>query len=92
MPPAASPFSQVFNYIDGLLGVEAAAKLKRVASRLTKKWQKPYHRTCRYINIRIVIILERATYRYIRGYRVTAYTIIVQRLQWEESNGLNLFR
>ena len=35
-------FSPFFASVDGLLGVEAAATLKRIASRLASKWNQPY--------------------------------------------------
>ena len=78
--------------VDGLLGVEATATLKMIASRLTKKWRQPYSRMCSYVNSRIDITLVQATHRCIRGYRVTAHWISVQRPQWEDIARLNLFR
>ena len=53
--------------VDGQLGVEAAATLKGIASRLATKWQQPYPRTCKYVNSRISVTVVWATHRYIRG-------------------------
>ena len=78
--------------VDGLLGVEETATLKRIASRLTSKWRQPYSRTCGYVKIRIAITLMQATHRCIQGSRVPAHKISVQRPQWEDGAGLNLFR
>ena len=78
--------------VHGLLGVEATATLKRLAGRLATKWKQYYSKTCGYINSRIAITLVRATHRCIRGSRVTAHRISVQRYRWEDSAGLNLFR
>ena len=85
-------FSPFVASIDGLLGVEATATLKRIASRLASKWRQPYSRTCGYVKSRTAITLVGATYQCIRGSRVPAHKISVQRLQWEDSAGLNLFR
>ena len=84
-----SPF---FASVDGLLGVEATANLKTLASRLDTKWRQTYSKTCGYANIRISNNLVRATHRFIRGSRVPHHRISVQRPQWEDGAGLNLFR
>ena len=84
-----SPF---FASIGEMMGVEAAATLKRIPSRLTSKWRQPYSRTCGYVKIGIVITLLQATHQCIQGYRVLAHNIIVQHPQWEDGAGNNLFR
>ena len=48
--------------VNGLLGVEATATLKRLASRLATKWKQPYSKTCGYIKSRIVITLVQSTH------------------------------
>ena len=78
--------------VDGLLDVEAAATLKRIASRLAKKWHQPYSRTCGYIKIRISITLVRATHQCILGSRVPEHLISVQCPQWEDGAGIDLFQ
>ena len=78
--------------VDEFLGVEATATLKRLASRLDTKWRQPYSKTCRYVKSRIAIILVRATHLCIWGSRVLAHRISVQRTQWKDGTGLNLFR
>ena len=78
--------------MDGLLGVEATATLKRTASRLATKWRQPYSKTCGYVKSRVAINLVRATHRCLRGFRVPAHRISMQRPQWEDGAGLNLFR
>ena len=85
-------FSLFVASVDGLLGVEATATLKRLASRLATKWKQPYLKTCGYVKSMIAITLVRATHRCIRGYQVTAHRISVQRTQWEDGAGLSLFR
>ena len=77
--------------VDGLLGVEATATLKRIASRLATKWRQPYSKTCGYVKSRFAITLVRATHRCLRGSRVPAHRINVQIPQWEDGAGINLF-
>ena len=57
--------------VDGLLGVEATATLKRLASRLATKWKQPYSKTCVYVKSRIAITLVHATR--IQGSQVPAH-------------------
>ena len=85
-------FSSFVASVDGLLGVEATATLKRLASHLATKWKQPYSKTCGYVKNRIAITLVRATQHCIRGSWVLAHRIGVQRPQWEDGAGLNLFR
>ena len=85
-------FSPFVASLDGLLGVEATATLKMLASCLATKWRQPYSKTYGYVNSRIVITLVHATHRFIRGFKVTEHRIRVQRPQWEDGAGLNLFR
>ena len=67
--------------VDGLLGVEATATLKRIASCLASKWKQPYSKMCGYVKSRIAITLVRATHQCIRGSRVPAQKISVKRPQ-----------
>ena len=39
-------FSPFVASVDGLLGVEVTATLKRLASSLATKWKQPYSKTC----------------------------------------------
>ena len=87
-----SHFTPFVASVDGLLEVEGTETLKRLASRLATKWRQPYSKTCGYVNSSIAITLVRATHRCIQGSRVPAHRISVQRPQWEDVAGLNLFR
>ena len=87
-PRHLSPF--VFS-MNGLLGVEVTATLKRLVSRLATKWKQYYSKTCGYTKSRISITLVRATHHCIRGSWVLAHRMSVQRPQWEDGLGLNLF-
>ena len=77
--------------VDRLLGVEATATLKRIFSCLATKWRQPYSKTCGYVKSRVSITLVHATHCCLRGPRVPAHRIRVQRPQWEDGVGLNLF-
>ena len=85
-------FSPFVASVDGLIGVEATATLKRIASRLSSKWKQPYSKRCGYVKSRIAITLVRATHGCIRGSWVPAHNFSVQRPKWEEEASLALFR
>ena len=85
-------FSPFVASVDGLLGVEVTATLKRLASCLATKWKQSYSKTCGYVKSRIAITLVRATHHCIRGSWVPAHRISVQRPQWEDGAGINIFR
>ena len=84
-------FSPFVNSVDGLLGVETTATLKRLASCLATKWKQPYSKMCGYVKSRIAITLVRATNSCMWGSRVPAHQISAQRPQWEDGAGINLF-
>ena len=85
-------FSPFVASVDGILGVEATATLKRISSRLATKLRQPYSRTCGYVNSRIAITFMRVTHGFIWGFRVPAHQISVQRPHWEDGAGINLFK
>ena len=85
-------FSPFVASVEGLLGVEATATLKRIAGFLATKWKQSYSKTCGYVMSRIAITLVRATHRFIQESWVPAHRISVQRPQWENGLGINLFR
>ena len=49
-------FSPFVVLVGGILGVEATATLKRLASRLATKWKQPYSKMCGHVNSRIAIL------------------------------------
>ena len=85
-------FSPFVASVDGMLRVEATATLKRLASRRATKWNQYYSKACGYVKSRIAITLVRATHHCIQGSQVPVHRISVQRPQWEDDTGLNLFR
>ena len=75
-------FSPFVTSTNRLMEVDTMANLKRMARCLAKHWCQPYLRTCGYINIRVAIILVRATHRCMQGSRVLAQTISVVGRRW----------
>ena len=71
-------FSPFLALMDGLLGVEEMATLKRIASRLATKWRQPYSKTCGYVNSRVAITLVRTTNCCLCGSWVPVHHISVQ--------------
>ena len=49
--------------VDSLIGVEAEAILKRIASSLAQKWEEMNLRTCGYMNSRVEITLFRSNHQ-----------------------------
>ena len=74
-------FSPFVASVDGLLGVEATATLKRIASRLAAKWRQPYSKTFGYVKSRVAITMVRATHRCLCVSLVSAHRISVQQPQ-----------
>ena len=91
LPPETLTLIPFVALVDGLLGVEATATLKRISSRLATKWRQTYYKTCGYVKSRVAITLVRATHCCLRGSWVPAHRISVQQPQWEDGAGINLF-
>ena len=70
-------FPPFVDSVEGLLGVEATATLKRIASRLATKCKHPYSKTCGYVKSRVAITLVRASHRCICRSWVPAQRISV---------------
>ena len=80
-------FSPFILSVDGLLGHEADCFLKRIASRLSRKWRQPYSVTCNHVRLRVNIAAIRATHLCLRGSRIPP-SRISKRPAWEDSAGL----
>ena len=76
----------------GLLGEEAVAVCKRLASMLATKWKSPYSATCGFVNARVSIAIVRATHLCLRGSRVPFRHASTKWSQWDDGAGLGLFR
>ena len=76
----------------GLLGEEAKAFNKRIASKLADKWQSPYSATMGFVNARVSVAIVRATHLCIRGSRVPYRHVSTKGSQWEDGAGLGLLQ
>ena len=85
-------FSPFVASVDRFLGLEVKETLKRLVSLLATKWRQPYSKTYGYAKIRITINLVRVTHHCIQVSRMPSHRISIQRTQWEDGSGLNLFR
>ena len=56
-------FYLFFCSVNGLLGMEYKASMKRIASHLVETLWQPYSWMCRYVNSRSVIIMMQAIHR-----------------------------
>jgi hypothetical protein len=78
---------------DGLLGREADAFIRRLASQLSTKWERPYPPVCGYVRARIALSLVRASHLCIRGSRVTTTSrgfSLPPALQMDHAGGFHL--
>ena len=75
---------------DGMMGKEADNTLKKLASKLSEKWDRPYSHTCGYLKARMSITVVRATHMCLRGSRIPAKAISYRRMQMEDGAGMVL--
>jgi hypothetical protein len=83
-------FTPLVFSVDGLLGKEATAASKRLASSLASKWKRSYSEICGFVRSRLSIALVRSSSRCLRGDRNPT-----QRFQapiWDSGTGLGLYR
>ena len=77
--------------VDGLIGIEAKAFLKRLSMKLSQKWNQRYLLVQNFISTRISIALARATHMSIRLPRVPESLVNNRRFQLEDGEGLRLY-
>lgn len=75
---------------DGMLGYEAGNLIKRIAGKLSEKWDLPYSQVCCLVRTKISIACARATHLCLRGSRIPA-SKISRRVQWDDGAGVGLF-
>jgi hypothetical protein len=83
-------FTPLVFSIDGLLGKEATAASKRLASSLAGKWKRSYSEICGYVRSRISIALVRSSSRCLRADRTPTQRF--RNPMWESGTGLGLYR
>ena len=83
-------FTPLVFSVDGLLGVEASAAMKRLATLLTGKWHQPYSQVAGYVRSRLSVALARSTSRCLRADRCPPAR--TPEPAWESGAGLGLYR
>ncbi len=72
---------------DGILGEEAQAVLRQLASQLSKRWSRPYSAVRGYVNARLSLALVRASHLCLRGSRVPTSSMSTHRYRWDDDAG-----
>jgi hypothetical protein len=83
-------FTPLIFSVDGLIGKEAKAASKRLASTLAGKWKRSYSEVCGFVRSRLSIALIRSSSRCLRADRTPT-----QRFRfpmWDSGTGLGLYR
>jgi hypothetical protein len=83
-------FTPLVFSVDGLLGKEATAASKRLASTLAAKWKRSYSEICGFVRSRLSIALIRSSSRCLRADRNP-----IRRFHppiWDSGTGLGLYR
>jgi hypothetical protein len=83
-------FTPLVFSVDGLLGKEATAASKRLASSLAAKWKRSYSEVCGFIRSRLSIALIRTSSRCIRADRNPTHRL--RPPIWDTGTGLGLYR
>jgi hypothetical protein len=86
---ARGQFTPLCFSVDGLMGPEAQAACKRLASHLSFKWKRAYSHLCGFVRSRIVFCLVWALSVCLRGSRDP--TRPHRTFQWEDGSGLCLY-
>ena len=76
---------------DGMMGIEAEAATKRLASTLSKKWQRSYSQLCAYVRSRLSLALIRGMSLCLRGCRDKNPMLRNPAPQWDSGHGLALY-
>ena len=83
-------FTPLVFSIDGLLGKEATAASKRLASCLAAKWKRSYSEICGFVRSRLSIALVCSSSRCLRGDRNPTHRFHTP--MWDSGTGLGLYR
>jgi hypothetical protein len=83
-------FTPLVFSVDGLLGKEATAASKRLASCLAVKWKRSYSELCGYVRSRLSLALIRSSSRCLRADRNPTQRFRTP--MWDSGTGLGLYR
>ena len=81
-------FTPLVFSVDGMMGKEAQAAVKRLASLLARKWSEEYSDVCGYVRARLALALVRATGRCLRAERNPL--LRADPLHWSGGDGISL--
>ncbi len=77
---------------DGMLGKEAKALIRCLASRIAEKYNQTYSHVCGVLRARISIAIVRASHMCLRGSRIPTAQMSNRHFRWEDGAGLSSFR
>jgi hypothetical protein len=83
-------FTPLVFSVDGLLGKEATAASKRLASCLAAKWKRSYSELCGYVRSRLSLALIRSSSRCLKADRNP--TLRFRTPTWDSGTGLGIYR
>jgi hypothetical protein len=83
-------FTPLVFSVDGMMGSEAAAAAKCLASTLSTKWKRQYSEVCGFVRSRLSVALVRSMSMCLRNARDP--TIRCSRATWDTGSGLGLYR
>jgi hypothetical protein len=90
LQPCLDQQRQFFPFVvstDGVLGAEAKAILKQLATKLAHKWSRPYSSVRNYLNTRVSLACVRATHLCVRGSRILTKTMSSRKYLWDDGEG-----
>ena len=85
-------FSPFVCSVDGVLGREATAVLRRLGRAIAPKWDMPFSKVMAYIKTQISLAILRAAHHCIRGSRIPAKAMSIGTGPFEDGAGLLLNR
>ena len=88
---ARCQFTPLVFSCDGMMGLEAKAASKRLASKLSAKWRRPYSQLCAYVRSRLSMAVARGTSLCLRGCRDRDPLLRNPAPQWDSGTGLALY-
>ena len=83
-------FTPLVFSVDGLVGKECDAAIKRVSSLISQKWRRTYSQVCGFVRSRLCIALVRCASRCLRWDRTPSFK--PSRIPWDSGTGLRLFQ
>ena len=83
-------FTPLVFSIDGVMGRETEAFIKRLGKHLALKWDRPFPRVINYLLTRLSIACVRVTHFTMRGYRIPVHDMSYMLPIFEDRAGMSL--